>query len=198
MDINGEKRIIKSSDLLEYFNKIIEKQNKNPIIKVYSKNFDCPDDTEERRYDIDTEFYILFENQNVLIIDYRNIDSLYIEYKKLSRDELEEAAKMDCGDFFNRTDEVYNYKTMKMSRRITSTFEYGYIKSIKYNKVNNEYEVWENSTTIAKKPNEETFDEIILVLDNNNEIHISPEPALSDGYVDIWCEGAKVYIKKYE
>ncbi len=198
MDIKGEKRIIKSSDLLEYFNKIIEKQNKNPIIKVYSKNFDCPDDTEERRYDLDTEFYILFENQNALTIDYRNIDSLYIEYKKLSRDELEESAKMDCKDFFNRTDEVYNYKTMKISRRITSIFEYGYIKSIKYHKVNEKYEVWEDSTIIEKNPKEETFGEIILVLDNNNEIHISPEPALSDGYVDIWCERAKVYIKKYE
>ena len=175
MDIKGEKRIIKSSDLLEYFNKIIEKQNKNPIIKVYSKNFDCPDDTEERRYDLDTEFYILFENQNALTIDYRNIDSLYIEYKKLSRDEL-----------------------MKILRRITSIFEYGYIKSIKYHKVNEKYEVWEDSTIIEKNPKEETFGEIILVLDNNNEIHISPEPALSDGYVDIWCERAKVYIKKYE
>ncbi len=197
MDINGEKNIIKSSDLLEYFNTIIEIQNKNPIIKVYSKNYDCPDDTEKRMYDIDTEFYILFENQYALIIDYRNIDSLYIEYKKLSKDELEEAAKMDCKDFFNRTDEVYHYNTMKMSRRITSIFEYGYINSIKCNKVNNEYEVWENSTIIEKNPSKETFDEIILILDNNNEIHIYPEPALSDGYVDIWCEGAKVYTKKY-
>ena len=198
MDINEEKHITKSSDLLKYFDTIMKKQNNNPIIKVYSKNYDCPDDTEKRRYDIDNEFYILFENQYALIIDYRNIDSLYIEYKKLSKDELEKAAKMDCKDFFNRTDEVYHYNTMKMSRRITSIFEYGYINDIKYNKVNNKYEVWENSTTIEKDPNEETFDEIILILDNNNEIHIYPEPALSDGYVDIWCEGAKVYTKEYK
>lgn len=102
---------------------------------------------------------------------------------------------MDCKDFFNRTDEVYNYKTMKILRRITLIFEYGYIKSIKYHKVNEKYEVWEDSTIIEKNPKEETFGEIILVLDNNNEIHISPEPALSDGYVDIWCKSAKIYAK---
>ncbi len=72
------------------------------------------------------------------------------------------------------------------------------IKCIKYNKVNNEYEVWENSTTVEKNPNKETFDEFILILDNNNEIHRYPEPALNDGFVDIWCEEAKVYSKKYE
>ena len=69
------------------------------------------------------------------------------------------------------------------------------IKEIKYNKVNSKYVIWEKGHIIKKNPNEETFDEIILILDNNNEIRIYPEYALSDGYVNIWCEGAKVYAK---
>ena len=42
------------------------------------------------------------------------------------------------------------------------------------------------------------YEKKLMLLDNNNKIHIEPEPALSDGYVWIWCEGAKVYTKKYE
>jgi len=197
MDINGEKHIIKSSDLLKYFNMIIEKQKNNPIIKVYTKYNDCPNDIEKMRYDIDTEFYILFENQYALIIDYRNIDSLYIEYKKMTREELEEAAKIDCQDFFNRIDEIYDGKTIKMLKRVTSIFEYGYIKDIRYDRVNTKYEVWEDNSIIQESPSEETFEEIVLILDNNNEIHIYPQPALTDGYVDIWCKGAKVNVKNY-
>ena len=181
MDVNGEKHIVAFSD---FFNTIIEKQKNIPIIKIYSKNYDCPDNT--GRYSIDTEFYILFQNQYALIIDYRNIDSLYIQYKEMNEEELKEAAKINCNDFFNRIDEVCDSRTWKLLRRQISIFEYGCIKDIKYDIVKTKYEVWENSS----------IKEIILILDNENEIHIYPEPALSDGYVDIWCKGSKMVKQK--
>lgn len=195
--LNGEKHISESTKLVKYFNEVIENLNSSPIVKIFAGYNAYPKNSKEVFYSIDDKITIVFANHKVLIIDYNNIDSLYVEYKFLSKEDIEKIAQISCEDLFNRADEVYDSKTLRISCRFNSIFEYDVLEKIEFKCINENYGIWDNNEIIEKIPTEDTFGEIILILKNGNEIHICPEDAIMDGYMDVWCKGAIVNIKDY-
>lgn len=170
----------KINDVNKYFEKLLETIKNIPIIKVCSLASDCCND--DLKYSIDSALYIIFQNYYMLIIEYYEASRLNVEYRKITDFEKEKFAKVDCRDFFNRTDEVYNVNTMKMNRRINTQFEYDAIFKIDVNHTITDY----------------TFNQITIHLKNGNEIYLCPEDAVLGGYLAIWCKGAKINIKKFE
>lgn len=195
--LKGEKNICNSKELVKYFNEIIENLKFSPIVKIFSDYNSCPRNSNDVFHSIDDTITILFSNHKALIIDYNNIDNLCVEYKEMSKDEIEKIVSKSCEDLFNRADEIYNPNTYRMTCRFNSMFEYDVLEKIEFKCINENYGIWDNNEIIEKTPTENTFGEIILILKNGNEIHICPEDAIMDGYMDVWCKGAIVNSKEY-
>ncbi len=195
MMLEKKINIRKLSDLIKYFSELKKKLKNVSIIKVCCLVNNSPDD--EGKYFLDEEVYIIFKNQTMLIIDYRNIDGLFVQYKKMSKNEIERFSKIDCLDLFNRTDEVYDYKTLMLSRRINYIFDYGSIKDIKIKKYLKEYKVWENNELCQKNSNSETFCEFSIILDNGNEFCFEPEDPIHDGYMTVKPKNIETHLQKF-
>lgn len=185
--------LIKKSDAQNYFNKVLQELDKTPIIKVCSLD----DSGDDNKYSIDEPLYIIFSNKKALIIEYYFIDNLSIEYRDLTEDEIHKFASIDIRDFFNRTEEIYDYHTKNMDRRNSLRFNYDMIATIDFDNVNEEYYIWSDGKLILTKPTSETFDKITFNLKNGNEISLCPEPADMDGYLDVWAVGIDFNQTKY-
>lgn len=185
--------LTKKSDAQNYFDKIIAELDNVTIIKVCS--FD--DSGDDNRYSIEEPLYIIFNNKKALIIEYYFIDGLSVEYRNLTEEEIHKFSTIDTKDFFNRTEEIYDYHTKNIKRRNSLRFSYDVIDSININNVNSQYYIWENNKLISNEPTNETFDKITLSLRNGNKISFCPEPSEMDGYLDVWAEGIDFKQTKY-
>lgn len=113
-------------------------------------------------------------------------------------EELKKSAKMTCKDFFNRVEEIYNHKNYRMNRRESCLLDYSDIKEIKVHHLEGKYETCENGKIIEKETSKEAFDEIQFIMSNGNIIHICPEDAINDEYLDVWATGTKEDFKDYK
>ena len=124
---------MKKSDTQNYFDKVITELDNVPIIKVCSFN----DSGNDNRYSIDEPLYIIFKNKMALIIEYYFIDGLSLEYRNLTEEEIHNFFTIDVRDFFNRTEEIYDYNTKNIKRRNSLRFSYdvtNYQKSSHFSK----------------------------------------------------------------
>ena len=185
--------LIKKSEAQKYFEKIIDELDNVPIIKVCSIDDSGNDD----RYSIGEPLYIIFYNKKALIIDYYFIDGLSVEYRKLTEEEIHKFSTIDIRDFFNRTEEIYDYHTKNIKRRNSLRFNYDVIDSININNVNRKYYIWSSNKLTSNEPTNETFDKITFNLKNGNKITLCPEPDELDGYLDVWAEGIDFNQTKY-
>lgn len=127
------------------------------------------DSGDDNRYSTDKPLYIIFNNKKALIIEYYFIDGLSVEYRNLTEDEICKFSSIDIRDFFNRTEEIYDYHAKNIKRRNSLRFSYDVIDNI--NNVNEKYYYkWGNNDLVSVEPTNETFDKITLNLRNGNKI----------------------------
>lgn len=157
--------LINKCDAQNYFEKIIKELNNTQITKVCSFDISGYND----KYSIDNPLFIIFNNKKALIIEYYFIDELSIEYRNLTEQEIYKLSTINISDFFNRTEEIYDYHTKNIKERNSLRFSYDAIDNISINNVNEKYYYkWENNHLVSKEPTNETFDTIIFNLKNGN------------------------------
>ena len=177
--------LIKKSETQKYFDKILRELNNEQIIKVCSND----DSGDDNKYSIDEPLYIIFSNKKVLIIEYYFIDKLSVEFRNLTDEEIQKFSTVNIKDFFNRTEEIYDYNTKNVNRRNSLRFNYDDIDCFNIDNVNEKYYAWDKDEMVLKEPTNETFDKITINLKNGNKIILCPETAEMDGYLDVWAEG---------
>lgn len=187
-------QITKLSELNKFFEIVKHDLWRCSIIKVFTFGSDVSS-VKSFNYLIDDKLYILMDNFFAFIIEYSDACNINIEYRKLTTEELEASAKITCRDFFNRVEEIYNIKNYRMNRRESCLLEYSEIKEIKVNYLNEKHLICKNNSSIEQKKTEEEFDEIQFIMYNGNIIHLWPEDATSDGYLNVWATGT---IEKYK
>ena len=189
-------QITKLTELNNFFESVKHDICKSSIIKVFSFSSDGRS-RNNFKYAIDDNLYILMDNFYAFVIAYFDVCNINIEYRKLTTEELEASAKITCRDFFNRVEEIYNMKEYRMTRRESCILDYSEIKEIKVNHLEGKYVTWEKGSIIEKNESEEAFDEIQFIMNNGNIIHLCPEDAVNDGYLDVWATGTMENYKEF-
>ena len=177
----------KKTDAEKYFSSIMEDLQKSKIRAVFS--FD-PMSWQHyrgyRTYITWSELYVLFDNEFCLVIDYRFIDALKIQYRKLTADEKKKYSDLLEKDFFNTVNDIHDWREKRVYRTETCNLEYGVIKDISLRPLTMEYSKWINGNIGFASPNEETFDEITFTMSNGKRIVIRADEAEADGDVLFW------------
>ncbi len=180
----------KKSETIAYFNSIISELKESKIKTIFSLS--DPHWSSHKGYPIynsETEFYILLENGKCLVIDYLFIDLLNVQFRKLTKQEMDEYETLLTKDCFNRISNLYDYN-YKIKRVDSCTFEYGCITSINLRSVTKKYNKWINGQIDYVLPTEETFSVIDFTMSNGNSFAICADDAEVDGYVLLWSEDA--------
>lgn len=182
----------KKSDTIEYFNSIMGDLRQVKIKAIFSiAPLSWDYHSGYRTYSTDTEIYILLENEYCLIIDYRYIDSLDVQFRKLTPAEEKQHCKLRVKDFFNTVNDIQDYHTSKVYRTDTCVLEYGSIVAVSLRPVTKEYGKWINHDINLVSPTEETFDEIMFTMSNGNSFIICADDAEVDGYTLFWSTHTK-------
>lgn len=184
---------------LNHLNEIVEQQRNIKIREIFTLGSPCWFDRNKRRmYMQDTELYILFENDKCLVIDYMFVDAFGFEFRELTSEEKNIHSKDCMKDYFNATNIIYDNYTKRPVRKEVCYLEYGYIEQIEFQSVTNPYEKWINGDIDFVEPDNETFDQIIFIMNNGKRVVVSPEPASSDGYVNFWSKDSEETITEFE
>ncbi len=187
-----------ASEAKLYFENIVKKMNGVKINSVFSA---CPsfnNNNGYRLYSDDTPIYIIFENGQCLIIEYRFIDALCVDFCQLNEEEHELIKEATIKDFFNCLIDIHNYSKNNEDESVyekyetkTISLEYDTLSSIELRPVTEEYEKWIDGDIDYVVPNKDTFDEIKFIMTNNNTFIICADDAYVDGYVMAWSTDAK-------
>lgn len=179
----------KRSHTIKYFDSIIEDLRQSKIQAIFSiAPMSWSHHSGYRIYSTDTEIYILMENESCLVIDYRFIDALDIQLRKLTSLEKDEYNKLREKDFFNTVNEIHDYRTNSVYQTETCNLEYGSIVDISLRSVTKDYSKWLENRIDFVSPTDETFDEIKFTMDNGKSFVICADDAEVDGYTLFWSE----------
>lgn len=189
-------KFTKRTELQKYFNNIVN-NNCDEIIKICTLGSASSNTVSPIKYSLDDTLYIIFRNYYALIIEYYDVCDISVEYRKLTMDEKMKIAKGTCKDLFNCVYDVYNIHTLELSKRITLNMNYAKLAKIKVKHFTGNYDTWEKGEIVSKLGTKENFDEIIFIMENNNTIHIKPEDAEADGYLDVWSKENYENITNY-
>ena len=169
----------KKSEAKKYFDSILESLQQSEVTAICTLSpMSWNHHRGYRTYSTDTEIYILFKNEYCLVITYRFIDALNIEFRKLTALE-ENHYKLRERDCFN-TSKVYQTENCNL--------EYGSIVDVLFRSVTKEYSKWIDNDVDFVSPTEETFDEIKFTMSNGKSFVICPDSAEADGYTLFWLE----------
>lgn len=186
----------KKSETKKYFDSILNdlKQSKiKSIFSLSSPHFGHSRKT--RTYSTDTEIYVLLENNYCLIIDYRFIDELEVQFRELTSEEKEQyCTRCEQGsideDFFNTVTNSAHLPFVSIDEKTAFNLDYGHIIDISLSPVKNEYSKWFKEGLDYAFPTEETFDEIKFTMSNGKSFVICADDAEVDGYTLFWSEDA--------
>lgn len=187
----------KKGETLEYLDRLLSALKHRKIKTVFTlyppmwNNYDG-----YRTYDADTELYILFDDDMCLVINYRFIDKLNIEYRPLLETEREAYEKTIIKDCFNTRNDIYDFRLNKVIRTETVELEYDVIETVSVKPVSYEYGKWIDNGIEYMQPTEETFDELRLHMKNGKTITICPACAEVDGYIMFWSEDTLEFIEE--
>ncbi len=185
----------KKSGTMEYFNSIMDDLKQAKIESIFSF---CPPFWSHyrgyRTYDTDTEIYILLENGFCLVINYRFIDALDIQFRKLTLSEQEEHQNLLIKDLFNTVNDIHDFHTNRIHRTETCNLEYGSIVKVTLQSVTKDYNKWLDGHIDLVSPTEETFDEIKFTMSNGKSFAICADDADADGYILLWSEDTEETI----
>lgn len=185
----------KKSQVDEYFNSVIKKMCNVPIKAIFSlSTLSFSGGRGLRIFRAGEKVFLKFENETCLVIDYPYIDSLEVELRKMTPQELEKYAddEFQKKDWFNS---IYEWKSKSedsISWRESYSLEYSSIEKITLRPVTEEYEKWDGDNgPDFFTPTGETFDEITITMCNGKSIGILPEWALFGPDTLFWSEDAK-------
>lgn len=146
--------------------------------------------------------YILFEDNDCLIIDFPFYSDLTIEYRKMEDWEKEKSISNVSNkaiDIINGHHKIYSWDFNNDGSRIEESLRikeindikgiYGHINDYSVNSFHDKYEKWVNDCDkcfmITIPAGGDYFNQITFYMDNGLEITIKPQSAESDGYYDI-------------
>ena len=179
----------KKSETIKYFNSIMQDLQQSKIKAIFSiAPMSWNHHRGYRTYSTDTEVYILLENEFCLVIDYRFIDALDIQFRKLTSLEEEAYCKLREKDFFNTVNDIHDFRTNKIYRTETCNLEYSSIADVSLRSVTNDYSKWLEDGIDFVAPTDETFDEIKFTMSNGKSFIICADDAEVDGYTLFWSE----------
>lgn len=185
----------KRADVIKYFKSI---KNELQYVKIKSIfSFDeryghSPSGV--REYNTAEDVFILLENGNALVINYRYINTLDIQLRQLTQDEINEYDDLLIKDYFNAVINVYDAQTKEIKSTEICELEYGSILNVFLDRVKVEYTKWKNNDLVFVEPTEETFCAIKFIMSNGKTFVISPLPAESGGDTRIFSEDANETI----
>ena len=179
----------KKSETIKYFNSIMQDLQQSKIKAIFSiAPVFWNHHRGYRTYSTDTEVYILLENEFCLVIDYRFIDALDIQFRKLTSLEEDAYCKLREKDFFNTVNDIHDFRTNKIYRTETCNLEYSSIADVSLRSVMNDYNKWLEDGIDFVAPTDETFDEIKFTMSNGKSFIICADDAEVDGYTLFWSE----------
>ena len=179
----------KKSETIKYFNSIMQDLQQSKIKAFFSiAPMSWSHHRGYRTYSTDTEVYILLENEFCLVIDYRFIDALDIQFRKLTSLEEDAYCKLREKDFFNTVNDIHDFRTNKIYRTETCNLEYSSITDVSLRSVTNDYSKWLEDGIDFVAPTDETFDEIKFTMSNGKSFIICADDAEVDGYTLFWSE----------
>ncbi len=179
----------KKSETIKYFNSIMQDLQQSKIKAIFSiAPMSWNHHRGYRTYSTDTEVYILLENEFCLVIDYRFIDALDIQFRKLTSLEEDAYCKLREKDFFNTVNDIHDFRTNKIYRIETCNLEYSSIVDVSFRSVTNDYSKWLEDGIDFVAPTDETFDEIKFTMSNGKSFIICADDAEVDGYTLFWSE----------
>ena len=179
----------KKSETIKYFNSIMLDLQQSKIKAIFSiAPMSWNHHRGYRTYSTDTEVYILLENEFCLVIDYRFIDALDIQFRKLTSLEEDAYCKLREKDFFNTVNDIHDFRTNKIYRTETCNLEYSSIADVSLRSVTNDYSKWLEDGIDFVAPTDETFDEIKFTMSNGKSFIICADDAEVDGYTLFWSE----------
>ena len=187
----------KKSETIKYFNSIMQDLQQSKIKAIFSiAPMSWNHHRGYRTYSTDTEVYILLENEFCLVIDYRFIDALDIQFRKLTSLEEDAYCKLREKDFFNTVNDIHDFRTNKIYRTETCNLEYSSIADVSLRSVTNDYSKWLEDGIDFVAPTDETFDEIKFTMSNGKSFIICADDAEVDGYTLFWSENTDEAITK--
>ncbi len=179
----------KKSQTIKYFDSIIDDLRQSKIKAIFSiAPMSWNHHRGYRTYSTDTEIYILLENEFCLVIDYRFIDALDIQFRNLTPSEKEDYHKLQEKDFFNTENNIRDYYTNKVYLTETCNLEYGSIVNVSLRSVKKDYSKWLEDGIDFVSPTDETFDEIKFTMSNGKSFVVCADDAEVDGYALFWSD----------
>lgn len=187
----------KKSEATAYFDSILSELQKIRIKAVFTLASPFWSNKRgHRSYMDDTEIYVQLENDFCLVISYRFIDFLEVEYRKLTESEFYKYQELMIKDCFNTVNDIQNSRTGKIYETQICELEYGRIEEISLRSVTRDYLKWIDGDLDFVEPTEETFDEIKFTMSNGKSFVICADEAVTDGYVMFWSEDSTETIIK--
>ncbi len=184
------------SKAMEYFNSIISLQKYSKIKAIFALSTPSwGHNRGYRTYSTNEELYILFENEWCLIINYRFIDFLDVDFRRLTEKEKNKYEELLIKDYFNNSIDVYDSHSKTYETRYCK-LDYDCIERVLFRSVTDDYSKWIGDDLEFVSPTDETFDEIKFIMNNGNSFIICADEAEVNGFAMFWSEDSKDEIKK--
>lgn len=179
----------KKSQTTKYFESIMGDLRQSKIESIFSiATMSWNRHRGYRTYSTDTEIYILLENEYCLVIDYRFIDALDVQLRKLTSLEKNEYCKLREKDFFNTVNDIHDFRTNKVYQTETCNLEYSSIMDVSLRTVTKDYSKRLEDGIDFVSPTDETFDQIKFTMSNGKSFVVCADDAEVDGYALVWSE----------
>lgn len=191
-----------------------EKIGDSSIKRIYSLDDAIPrkENNKIEYTTLEDPLYILFDNDYCLIIEFTNYSSIYLDYRKITPEEIQQGigniSNKDI-DYLNNYHEIHGWDFDENRNRIEESFRmkeiieihgnYDKINDIQIDGFNDSYEKWisngSNSSMITIPTGGDYFKSIKFILNNGIEIIVCPQDAEMDGYYDLIIEDDNNIIK---
>ena len=185
----------KSTEVNKFFDEVLKSMQGVKIAAIFTLCASFGTREGYRTYMEDTEVYILFENEECLVVEYPFIDDLSVSLRKFSEEEKKRHEETVLKDFFNDSTDVYttitgNQPILRCNETIS--LEYDSLVSVKLEKVTQPYAKWIGGGIDDEvMPLDTTFEKMVFTMANGNTFVICPAAAELDGYTLVWSEDAQ-------
>lgn len=187
----------KKSQAEAYFHSIMDDLQASTVKAVFAlEPLSWSSHGGRRMYDVCSEVFVLLENGNCLVMDYRYIDSLDVQLRKMTAIEQDEYEKWQEKDYFNTVNDIYDLQENRVYQTETCHLEYGAIREVSLHTVTHEYEKWLDDGIDSVSPTEETFDEIRFTMSNGKSFVVCAGDAMSSGMTWLWSEDTMETVTK--
>lgn len=151
---------------------------------------------------LEEPFYILFDNDYCLIIEFTNYSSIYLDYRKMTPEKIKQAIGNVLNkdiDYLNNYHRIHGWNFDDKRNRIEDSFgmkeiieihgNYDKIRDIQIDGFNDSYEKWisdgSSSSMITIPAGGDYFKSIKFILNNGIKIKMRPQDDEIDGYYDL-------------